>query len=119
MITKFKIFEKSIFTPSISLLDKDEPKLHDYVVASNNIWTEEENRFVLSHIGQIVNVSYVKGRPLYRVEFEEESKMPNYQYEWGTKTMVFWRKEIIHWSKNKEDLIEFVELNADVFKYNI
>ena len=102
----------------INWLDYGEPTYHDYVVASEPLWSLDQNMFFLSNIGQIQSISDVNGKPLYTVYYDKEIRdMPNFKL--GKDRNIFWRKDIKHWSKNKEDLLQFVELYDDISKYNL
>ncbi len=108
MITNFKIFEK---------LDTDIPKLHDYVICYNQYYSIDVNNYLMSKIGKIYQISYSDGKPLYSVIFDELIKLPNHKYE--QDSLVFWKNEIKHWSNNKKDLEQFVEIYDDITKYNL
>jgi len=114
MITQFKIFEK---------IDVGEPNIGDYVVCTNKYWTLDQNKFFLSKIGKIWRISTVDGKFLYSVKYNEEfiddfPNRKNYGGHWRPE-LVFWRNEIKHWSKNKKNLKQFVEIYDDIFKYNL
>jgi hypothetical protein len=108
---------EGLFTHILRGLDAGEPRVHDYVIGSSELWSSEQNEFFLSHIGRIRSISYVNGKPLYSVDYDEIFDSPNYKYD--SDRTVFWRKEIKHWAENKNDLLEFVDYYGDVFKYNL
>lgn len=111
MIITFKLFEE---------LDQNQPKIGDYVLATNKYWSEKQNHFFLSKIGKIISISKSQGKNLYNVKYNEEFFiMPRRKFDFGENSTVFWKNEIIHWSENIEDLIPFVELYNDMLKYNL
>lgn len=114
MIIKFKIFEK---------LDIDEPKRDDYVICTNKYWTDDQNKFFLTHIGRIISISYNSDKPIYGVRYDPYGdgfkEFPTRQLFYPTHSMTFWRNEVIHWSDNIQELEQFTDLYNDVFKYNL
>lgn len=119
MITKFKIFER---------LDEGEPYIGNYVIASNKYWSEDQNRWFLGHIGKIKDISRNRNngtKPdslMYTVKYEDIfNELPTWSYDWkyNGNEMVFWRNEIVHWSKNKEDLEDFADYHSSISKYNL
>ena len=112
MITKFKLFEA---------LNEGKPEKGDYVLAKIDNPIGEEliklNDFLQNHIAQITG--YDLGRAI--LQFSESSKdhVINCHFDRDRFSDDMRRysdlKDITHWSKNKEDLEDFLAAK----KYNL
>jgi len=90
----------------------NKPQAGDYVICIENGGIQAVKNFVDNNIGIIVKV---KNRPNfpYRVKYEN---IPIEIEEWFTdESREMSEKEIIHFSKNKEDLEIYIQAN----KYNL
>lgn len=108
MITKFKLYES---------VDEGEPKLGDYVICfEEDSGDEKFDNFLLNNIGKVIG--YNSGNYDYTIKYYYAPK--EYLFYFGSvgndklcRPMM--KKEIIHWSENKEELVSFIESN----KYNL
>jgi hypothetical protein len=97
-----------------------EPKIGDYVICKETFGNENKIKFLNTNIGKIINIDRTN-KNFYIVEYENIPKSliqfftlnnTNYNID-NTRTIT--RKEIIHFSPNKEDLLPYLYAN----KYNI
>lgn len=105
MITKFKIYES---------INEGEPKVGDYVIChektdNNALMYRKIEKFINSNIGKIVRER--DDIFVFWVDFEEipnDNKFKMFFSSGEVNTPETWRKmkrkEIIYWSKNREDL---------------
>jgi hypothetical protein len=85
------------------------PEIEDYVICRPLDDRDPDlNDFLKTHIGQLVGRRYFD----YDIKFE---KVPKYIIDCYDNPIQFEREEIIHWSKNKEDLQIYIDIN----KYNL
>ena len=110
MITKFKLYEK---------LDTGYPQLYDYVICyeKTNSYVSGNylNDFLLNNIGKITLIEDRNSIP-FMVEYENiPSELDIWFHDIKLNCRGMRRSEIIHWSKNKEELEIFIQSN----KYNL
>jgi len=120
-------------------LDKDQPKIGDYVICkeleTNNVLNDAEIsivNFISKNIGEIVDFrtddnmtqEYIEVAYKYNI-FVQYENIPDELYDDFAyhkkfdKCRIFNINEIIHWSKNKEELEEILEFDSTVNKYNL
>jgi hypothetical protein len=95
--------------------NENEPQVGDYVICKEMKYPDDDFVYFLNtHIGRIKN--YVNmNDTLYPYEIEFEEKLPRS----SLKSRNFIRNEIIYWSKNKEDVIDYIEMMNNINKYNL
>jgi hypothetical protein len=100
-------------------LDKNEPEVGDYVICEESKYPNIK-KFISTNIGKIIY--YIDdtesiGYKLYKNYryIVKYNNMPKKFDSFNNKTRRMKRDEIIHWSKNKEDL----EIILNSKKYNL
>jgi len=90
----------------------NEPKVDDYVLCEEETKDENVKEYVKTHIGQILIIEdLLKTMYNYKVFYKNSNKY--FGNNGNCRSME--RNEIIHWSKNKEDLLPYLTAN----KYNL
>lgn len=111
MITKFKIYELS----NAKQLEIDEYVICKDLQVDN---THPKNKYLLNNIGQIVSTEFSNHYP-YEVCYEnmpdDIKQFASSPEHYKNKILIFNNKEILYHSKNKEDLLPFINAN----KFNI
>jgi len=107
MITKFKLYET---------IDIGVPKIGDYVICYNHYGQTDLSEWLNYNIGKIINFYAPPG--YFNVYYENIPSDLNVYFlsrfnKGGYKQMM--NSEILHWSKDKEDLKVFFDAN----KYNL
>ena len=101
-------------------LDKDEPKIGDYVIANAKYASKVIQNFFLTHIGKIISVD--KAEPLNTIEVEYDDEdvlmsdgvlLDNNRWNFVYNSLKL--TELLHWSKNIEDLEDILTAK----KYNL
>jgi hypothetical protein len=88
-----------------------EPQVGDYVLCEEHIYPENTlTNFLNTHIGIITADDYIKTKYRYDVDFKVLIPPDNL-----IDSRRFMLDEIVHWSKNKEDLEVIMSAN----KYNL
>jgi len=108
MITKFKLYEK---------LDVGKPKLGDYVICYDKDDDDGTLGWIKTTIGQIIK-THNNPPCIFDVKYEnipEDIKYRFYNDKFNNIFRPMIIDEILHWSKNKEDL----EVFFDIDKYNL
>jgi hypothetical protein len=96
----------------------NEPEVGDYAICENYVNSNLKilDDFLLTNIGLITNIhNRVKDYP-YIIKFEKiPAELKTYTEDNMGTEMMFQKEEIVHFSKNKEDLEYIISAN----KYNL
>jgi hypothetical protein len=96
----------------------NEPEVGDYVMCENYVNSDLKilDDFLLVNIGIITNIHNQDKDYPYLIKFEKfPEELKAYTEHNAGSEMLFKREEIVHFSKNKEDLYMYIQAN----KYNI
>ena len=89
--------------------DENEPHVYDYVIMISSVDTVKN--FIENNIGQIIEID----RENYDVTVKYFNIPSHLKEYFVNNSRIFGLRKIKHWSKNKEDLIPFIQSN----KYNL
>jgi len=109
MITKFKLYES---------VDVGTPELGDYVICYEDDDSSKLLDWLKTVIGKIIKVNDDDVICKFDVKYEnfpEDIETYFYEEYYGERYRPMKDVEILHWSKNKEDLEIFLDSN----KYNL
>ena len=103
MITKFKLYEAVNF---------DDPEIGDYVIANTCDGDNNASIIINNNIGVISDIEYNKA-----YNYEQPFCVEYTGFDFGENTDYWWfdEKDLVYWSKNKEEL----ELLLQTNKYNL
>lgn len=103
-----------------SYLWNNTPQINDYVYCQTG-YAKDFNNFLKNEIGQIIKIKHIKLKglnpttPRYNYIIEFQKPYGKYDTSRNSQSVTFELKNIIYYSKNKED----VQTYLDALKYNL
>lgn len=92
-----------------------EPEVGDYIIANSKYASSKLQKFFLTNIGEIINISMGEGNKLlYNTDYDPDM-VESADVILDYNSWFFTTDEILHISKNKEDLEEILASK----KYNL